>query len=94
MDAIEKQQKNQLEVIKKDDKTKNIAFLKWRIYKLFKIYPRSFNKRSKKLSKDFANKENNISYKHLSYKAFLMKKIKLYLMKLNFEKIMVCFMAC
>lgn len=32
MDAIEKQQKNQLEVIKKDDKTKNIAFLKWRIY--------------------------------------------------------------
>lgn len=81
---LKKKKKNQLEVIKKDDKTKNIVRLKWGIYKLLKIYPKSFNKRNKNFSKDFANKENNISYKHLSYKTFLMKKIKLDLIKLNF----------
>ena len=68
MDAIEKQKENQLKVIKKDGKTKDIVYLKQRTNKSFKLYPKSFDNRSIILLKILAKNENKIDYKDLSYK--------------------------
>ena len=46
LDATEKQKKNQPE-IKKDDKAKDIVYLKEGTNELFRIYSKSFNKKHK-----------------------------------------------
>ena len=56
-----KQRENKLEKIEKDDKTKDVVYLRERIDELFEIYPKSINQSMKVLAQN-----ENIDYKNLS----------------------------
>ena len=56
-----KQRENKLEKIEKDDKTKDVVYLRERIDELFEIYPKSINQSMKVLAQN-----ENIDYKNFS----------------------------
>ena len=56
--TIKKQKKNQLEVIRE-----NVAYLKKGIDELFRLYPKSFDKRSIVLLESLSRNENKIDYR-------------------------------
>ena len=84
IDAIKKNK--QLEVGKKDDKTKSIVYLKERINKLVDLYPNSFNSKSIIFLKSIKNYEIKIKLITMIYltNLFLLKKILLDLTRLIF----------
>ena len=73
LDAIEKN--NQLEVKTKDDKSKDIVYLKEGIDKLVDLYLNSFSSKRIFFLESIKNYENKINYKDLSSKSFLPKKM-------------------
>ena len=56
-----KQRENKLEKIEKDDKTKDVVYLRERIDELFEIFPKSINQSMKVLAQN-----ENIDYKNFS----------------------------
>ena len=56
-----KQRENNLEKIEKDDKTKDVVYLRERIDELFEIYPKSINQSMEVLAQN-----ENIDYKNFS----------------------------
>ena len=86
LDATEKQNKNQLKPTKKDSKTKVIVYLEERIDKLFKIYPKYFNTKSKVVLEKLKLKENEVDYKNLFYKIYFSDKDNVVFHKTNFVK--------
>ena len=61
---------------------------------LFKMYHKSFNDRSKILSKKLATDEDTVSYKDLSYKIFFHDKDSVRSHEIDFYKKMVLFITC
>ena len=82
MDAIEKN--NQLEVKRKNDKTKDIVYLKEATNKLDDLYPNSFSSKCIILLKRIESYEHKVNYEDLSCKILLLRKMLLDLMRLIF----------
>ena len=67
LDAIEKQKKNKLKIVEKDE----IVYLEDKIDELFKMYPNSFDKKSKALLNTLTKNENKILEFLESYRILL-----------------------
>ena len=72
LDATEKN--NQLKVKKKDDKKKDIVYLKEGVDKLVDLYPNSSNNKSIIFLENIRSYENKINYNDLSYKILFTKE--------------------
>ena len=85
-DKIQKQNKNQLKPIKKENESKDIVYLIGGIDKLFELYPKFFQERNMIVLKRLAKKEYKTDCKKNCYtKSLLLKKINLNLMRSHFK---------